>query len=64
MLDFNGEYCDENHFFFSPSYRLLIDAMAYARTACKLRYMTGGAVVSYGIPIVARNAFAGKATDE
>ncbi|VDM45063.1 unnamed protein product [Toxocara canis] len=34
------------------SYRLLIDALAYARTACKLRYMTGGAVVAYGLPIV------------
>lgn len=36
------------------TYRLLIDGMAHARTACKLRYMTGGAVVSYGLPIVAQ----------
>ncbi|EJW76198.1 hypothetical protein WUBG_12894, partial [Wuchereria bancrofti] len=34
------------------SYRLLIDGIAYARTACKLKYMTGGAVVAYGLPIV------------
>uniref|UniRef100_F1KSK0 separase n=1 Tax=Ascaris suum TaxID=6253 RepID=F1KSK0_ASCSU len=39
-----------------PSYRLLIDALAYARTACKLRYMTGGAVVSYGLPIMSTNS--------
>lgn len=43
---------------FGESYRLLIDAVAYARTACRLRYMTGGAVVSYGLPIVARNIVA------
>uniref|UniRef100_A0A1I7V8J9 separase n=1 Tax=Loa loa TaxID=7209 RepID=A0A1I7V8J9_LOALO len=36
----------------NSSYRLLIDAIAYARTACKLKYMTGGAVVAYGLPIV------------
>uniref|UniRef100_A0A915Q0S8 separase n=1 Tax=Setaria digitata TaxID=48799 RepID=A0A915Q0S8_9BILA len=36
----------------SSSYRLLIDGIAYARTACKLKYMTGGAVVAYGLPIV------------
>uniref|UniRef100_A0AAF5PSH2 separase n=3 Tax=Wuchereria bancrofti TaxID=6293 RepID=A0AAF5PSH2_WUCBA len=36
----------------NSSYRLLIDGIAYARTACKLKYMTGGAVVAYGLPIV------------
>ncbi|KAL4002148.1 Peptidase C50 family protein [Acanthocheilonema viteae] len=36
----------------NSSYRLLIDGIAYARTACKLKYLTGGAVVAYGLPIV------------
>lgn len=38
--------------YFSSPYRLLIDGIAYARTACKLKYLTGGAVVAYGLPIV------------
>ncbi|VDK68995.1 unnamed protein product [Litomosoides sigmodontis] len=42
-----GDKVKEN----SP-YRLLIDGIAHARTACKLKYLTGGAVVAYGLPIV------------
>ncbi|VDN38303.1 unnamed protein product [Gongylonema pulchrum] len=36
----------------SSSYRLLVDGIARARAACKLKYLTGGAVVAYGLPIV------------
>ncbi|VDN05185.1 unnamed protein product [Thelazia callipaeda] len=53
LLDFCfSEIEKQNEKKTSPSYRLLIDGIAYARTACKLKYMTGGAVVAYGLPIV------------
>ncbi|CAJ0587732.1 unnamed protein product, partial [Mesorhabditis spiculigera] len=32
--------------------RMLMDGMAFARSRCKLRYLTGASVVSYGLPVV------------
>lgn len=42
--DLNGEFRSE-------TYRLLMEGMVKARKACKLRYLTGGAVVAYGLPV-------------
>uniref|UniRef100_A0A0R3RY19 separase n=1 Tax=Elaeophora elaphi TaxID=1147741 RepID=A0A0R3RY19_9BILA len=48
----NGDELRPKQVFKYSSYRLLIDGIACARTACKLKYLTGGAVVAYGLPIV------------
>jgi hypothetical protein len=32
--------------------RLLLEAIRHARSACKLPYLTGNAVVAYGLPVV------------
>lgn len=37
--------------FRSETYRLLMEGMVKARKACKLRYLTGGAVIAYGLPV-------------
>uniref|UniRef100_A0A0N4U4M9 separase n=1 Tax=Dracunculus medinensis TaxID=318479 RepID=A0A0N4U4M9_DRAME len=43
--------CFLEYSFFSSNYRFLLDGIGIARYACKLRYLTGASVVSYGLPI-------------
>lgn len=31
---------------------MLMRAMVKARSACRLKYLTGGAVVAYGVPVL------------